>query len=110
MRVVAAADLHYNELTAGRLREDYGKLFPAEKTPTPIKLHKDASRVILSGFAAFDLSGTTGRPPFSPATGLRWKTRDGEAFLEAEYEMDRYRGGGTRGLRRVIMSATVIAP
>jgi hypothetical protein len=97
------------EVIAGHVREDYGRIFPLTPAPAPAPLDANAARVALAGFAHFDLPPASGRG-FSPATGLRWQLRDGEALLEAGYALPAYVGGGSRGTHNVVLTLHVTAP
>jgi len=96
-------------IIAGKLREDYGELVPLP-APAPAAIPVNSSRVTIKDFATFDLSGATGQGIFSPSTGFRWKTQDGEAFLEAVYTINPYAGGGSRGVQRIHLEIKVVAP
>jgi len=98
-----------DKIIAGKLREDYGELvsLPA---PPPAAIPEFACRVSIKGFATFDLSGATGQGGFSPLTGFQWKTRDGEAFLEAAYTIAPYAGGGSRGVQTIHLEIKVTTP
>ncbi|HNQ35120.1 MAG TPA: hypothetical protein PKN80_03545 [bacterium] len=98
------------KVIAGLLREDYGQLTPAAALPAPAALHPDASTVSLKGFGDYYLSGATGQGGFTPKTGFRWRTSDGQALLEANYTISAYPGGGTRGIQRIIMDLQISAP
>ncbi len=91
---------------AGRLREDYGEFFPSATPPPAVSLPAGNSRVELKGFATFDLSGATG-VGFSPATGFLWQTQDGEAFLQADYRIAPYTGGGSRGIQKIQLQVVI---
>lgn len=98
-----------DKVVAGRLREDYGQLYPAEKLPAAEEIAANASRVVLADFARFDLSEPNGRG-YSPANGFRWKVRDGEAFLEASYTLNAPAGAGSSGLSLIKIDATIVVP
>lgn len=96
-------------MRGGKLREDYGAIFPAAQLPPPRPLDTNAAWVAIRDFATFDLPPASGRG-FTPATGLRWKVSDGEAWLEASYEIGAYKGGGSRGVQDIELLMTVTAP
>jgi hypothetical protein len=92
-------------IRAGRLREDYGSLTP-DAAPEPARLAPGAARVALDGFLESDLPAADGRG-FTPASGFLWKTEDGQAFLEARHALEPYAGGGSRGVKKVMLEAVV---
>lgn len=94
------------EVRAGTLRADYGKLFPAANVPAPRPLAPEASLIDVVGFAGFEAPAAVGRL-FAPATGLRWILRDGNALLEADYTLQPYTGGGRRGLTSIELKLLV---
>jgi hypothetical protein len=97
------------EVIAGHVREDYGRIFPLTPAPAPAPLDANAARVTLAGFARFDLPPASGRG-FSPATGLRWQLRNGEALLESQYSLPAYVGGGSRGTHNVVLVLQLTTP
>lgn len=96
------------EVRAGTLRADYGALFPPAdgKTPPPLPLPDDGARVAIQDFVTLTLPPASGKG-FAPKSGLRWKTRDGEALIEADYTLQPYSGGGRRGLQTIELKAFV---
>lgn len=97
------------QVRAGILREDYGQLFLASLMPPARLLDANAAWVSIRDFATFDLPSASGRG-FTPASGLRWKVTDGEAWLEASYEIGAYKGGGSRGVQSIELLMTVTVP
>ncbi|MCM8769521.1 MAG: hypothetical protein NC911_07640 [Candidatus Omnitrophica bacterium] len=97
------------KVVAAQLREDYGQLIPLP-APAGSSLPGNASRVSIEDFAIFALSGATGQGGFSPLTGFRWETQDGEAFLQATYQINPYAGGGSRGVQRIHLEVKITIP
>ncbi len=58
----------------------------------------------IADFLRGDLPAASGRG-FSPATGLLWKTEEGQAFLEANYTLKPYAGGGSQGAQSIVLKA-----
>jgi len=101
-----------DKVVAGYLREDYGALTPAptDRRPPPLSLPAHGSHVVIQDFAEFRLPGASGQGGFSPPTGFRWRQAGGEACLEADYTVNAYPGGGTRGIQRIRLNLRVVAP
>lgn len=89
---------------AGKLREDYGALALDPTPPAPEQLAPNSARIVLADFLRGDLPAASGRG-FSPATGLLWKTEEGQAFLEANYTLKPYAGGGSQGAQLIVLKA-----
>jgi len=92
---------------AGKLREDYGALFPAAMTPERSPLPDDASVVSLQDFATLELSAATGNAGFKPKQSLRWTTQDGQAWLQQRYDLEPFNGGGSKNVSGIHLGVSV---
>lgn len=91
---------------AGKLREDYGALAADAVLPTLQKLAPNSARVVIEDFLSADLPAPSGRG-FSPSTGFVWRVQEGQAFLDAEYTLEPYAGGGSRGTQYINLKALI---
>jgi hypothetical protein len=91
---------------AGKLREDYGALAADATPPAPENLAPNSARVVIKDFLACDLAAPSGKG-FSPETGFLWRVQDGQAFLEANYTLLPYAGGGSRGAQSINLKAFI---
>lgn len=87
-----------NEITTGRLREDFDALHDKKVKTSQAKLHPDGASLIINNFATFEMPPARIKNDVTPVTGFRWTRDEGEAALAAKYRLGGYQGGGSRGV------------
>ncbi|MHC4873446.1 MAG: hypothetical protein ACYTFY_16500 [Planctomycetota bacterium] len=97
----------FGKVLQGKMRDDYGVFFPDADSQAipPLPLHSGS--LDIDNFASFIMPVAEGNGLLSPPQGFIWKYEDGQAFIEGNYRIRAYQGGGSKGVQNVRFELTI---